>query len=64
MNATYHMMDAYKGTDAISKKDAKMFITLYDREKDKRLNKNELMPVINQTLFTLVFEDALKSEDP
>jgi hypothetical protein len=41
-----------------------MFITLHDSGNDKRLDKDEFMQAINNTLFMLVLEDALQTADP
>jgi len=70
MNATYNLMDAdgygdFRVQDnGISDFDVDMFITLHDAGNDKRLDKDEFMQAINNTLFMLVLEDALQSADP
>ena len=49
--------------NAIDFKDVDMFMNLKSGS-DNRLSKREFMRAINQTLFTLVLEEALKSDNP
>lgn len=48
----------------ISNLDVYSFISKHNTDYDRRLNKLEFLLAVNESLFNLVLEDALNSEDP
>ena len=65
MNETFDLLDMSIYDDERSyEKQIEAFVQLHDKNFDARLNKAEFIEAVNQTLFTLVLEDALKSTDP
>jgi len=45
-------------------KQIESFVYLHDKNFDERLNRAEFIEAVNQTMFALVLEDALKSINP
>ena len=59
MDAAYAQLDQNTSHPGVNENDTTAFLIKHDVNKDKGLNKTELMSVVDQTMYDLVFEYAL-----
>jgi len=65
MNETFDLLDMSLYDNVRSyEKQIESFVYLHDKNFDERLNRAEFIEAVNQTMFALVLEDALKSINP